>query len=338
MRSAAKGRTGAAKALAVLGLTVWFLLGGIVPGTAHAGWVITSRHGSGKRFDSEATYFQKDRIRAESGQTAHVMDFVARRIIWIDHAERRYSVMTFEQFRQMIRESMRAARQAMDEMKARGIAIPGQAAKPKGKVTVSRIEGATVAGYACDGYRIFVGGKPEEDLWVTRKIDLSSEIGPAVMKEFEDLSREMRRTGFASRSFEEDPAYEKIVRAGYPMKTVDKESGYVNEVTRVERKSIDAALFAEPRGYRKQTFEEMMGGGGQASGGPAAPRRLAPGARGAGGRTPAEVKPAPAVPSAGGSAEEAGEQAAEEAREQKEGALDAIRGGAREGIRKMLGW
>lgn len=318
--------------------------GGILIGTAEAGWVIASRHGSGNRFDQEVSYFQKDRVRQESGDTVHVMDFIRRQIIWIDKRERKYSVMTFDEFRQMLRESMKAARGAMDEMKKRGIAIPGMTEPPKGKVTVSRIAGATVAGYACDGYRILVGGTAVEELWVTRKIDLSSEIGPAMRREFDELSREARKLGFAPQGFEEDPAYRNLMESGYPMKTVDKESGFINEVTRVEKRAIDAALFAEPKGFRKESFRTMTGAG---------TRKPAVGADEYTGPPPPRPASKPAAGEAGGAAGKAadvGKQTAGEAveaakegatepfEEKKGGALDSIREGTKERIKKLFKW
>jgi hypothetical protein len=109
----------------------------------------------------------------------------------------------------MVRESMKASRQAMDEMKRQGIPVPGTASRPKGKVTVSRLSGATVAGYECDGYRVSAGGGPREDIWVTRKIDLMGE---------------MKNMGPDSDEYVESAEYRKIMEGGYPMRFVDRGS------------------------------------------------------------------------------------------------------------------
>ena len=169
-------------------------------------------------------------------------------------------MMTFEEFKKMVREGMKASRQAMDEMKRQGIPVPGVPSRPKGKVTVSRLSGATVAGYECDGYRVSVGGGPREDIWVTRKIDLMGEMGPAVRKEFDDLSREMKNMGMDSDEVEESAEYRKIMEDGYPMKFVDKGSGMVQQVTLVEKKTISASLFEEPKGYEKVPYDKMTFG------------------------------------------------------------------------------
>jgi hypothetical protein len=320
-------------------------------GTADAGWVIHSRtSGSGSKAEQEVSYFQRDRVRTEASGGAHVMDFAARKIIMIDTGGKKYNVMTFEEFKKIVRESMKASRQAMDEMKRQGIPVPGTASRPKGKVTVSRLSGATVAGYECDGYRVSAGGGPREDIWVTRKIDLMGEIGPAAWKEFEDLSREMKNMGMDSDEYEGSAEYRKIMEGGYPMKFVDRGSGLVREVTLVEKKTISASLFEEPKGYEKVPHDKMTYGtsaGAPASGKgipqrgetmrPETERSAGEGAAGAAGAV-------------GGRATDYGKQSAEEAKgaasrgaqepvqEKKGEVLDSIREGTKEGVKKLFKW
>src|SRR3972149_1747464 len=309
-------------------------------GTADAGWVIHSRtSGSGGKAEQEVSFFQRDRVRTEASGSVHVMDFAERKIITIDTGGKKYSVMTFEEFKKMVREGMKASRQAMDEMKRQGIPVPGVPSRPKGKATVSRLSGATVAGYECDGYRVSVGGGPREDIWVTRKIDLRGEMGPAVRKEFDDLSREMKNMGMDSDEVEESAEYRKIMEDGYPMKFADRGSGMVQEVTLVEKKTISASLFEEPKGYEKVPYDKMTFGpsAGAPASGKGTPRRgetMRPGAAGAvGGRAADYGKQ---------SSEEAKDAASrgdqEPAQEKKGEGLDSIREGTKEGIKKLFKW
>ena len=324
----------------------------LAAGVADAGWEIHSRSiGKGGQGEEEVSYFQKDRIRSESAGSTTVMDFASRKIIWIDKKERKYSVMTIDEFKRMMREGLRNASQAMEEMKKQGIPVPGSSPAPKGKVTMSRITGATVAGYACDGYRVSVGGDPREDVWVTKKIDLRGEIGPAVWKEFEDLSREMKTMGLRSDDYEASAEYRKIMESGYPMKVVDRESGGVQEVTRGEKKTIAASLFEEPQGYEKVPFDRMTHGSAEgmpASGGkfPGQGETIRRGAKesrekgvsgqavgGAGGKDVDSGK------EAAGEAKDAATQGAQEPVQEKKGeVLDGISGGAKEGIKKLFKW
>lgn len=323
-------------------------------GTAEAGWVIHAESRGGRMgTDKETTHFQKQKIRSEGGDQANIMDFSARRILWIDKKQRKYSSMTFEEFKQVMRESMRQAGAAMEEMKKAGIQLPGQSTAPRGKVTVSKGPGATVAGYACDGYRVSVGGKLSEEIWVTRKIDLASEMGRNVMKEFEDLNRELKKMGADLKQEVDDPEYARIYEGGYPMRSVDKESGFVHEVTRVERKEISADTFGEPKGYTKVPLREQFGLPAEGSGaaklpGTKRPKAAVPSGDAVG--APSAPSEAPSSAAAGQKAADYGKQSAGETTdaakqgatqpfdEKKSEGLDAIKDGVSGGIKKLFKW
>ncbi len=334
---------------AVIVLIGWFFL----PGTADAGWVIHSRGtGPDGRVGKEVLFFQQDRIRADAEDSAHVMDFVSRKIIMIDYREKTYSVMTFEEFKKMFRENIKVAHEAMEEMKRQGISMPEPPLRPRGKVTVSRLTGATIAGYGCDGYRVSVGGEPREDIWVTKEIDVWREIGPAMWREFVDLSREMKAAGLPSDDEEESAEYRKIAESGYPMKVVDKQSGHVEEVTGVERKAIAVSLFEEPYGYEKVPYDRMMYGSSEGipSSGKRSPWQEETIQRDAERSREEEASADTESGGVGGKVVDYGKQSAEEAKdaatrgakepvqEQKREILDSIREGTREGIKKLFKW
>lgn len=320
----------------------------LLPGTAGAGWVIHSRSTGFGGKAKEVTYFQRDKVRTEIGGSAHVMDFAAKKILMIDNGKRQFSVMTFEEFKRMVREGMKQASQAMEELKRQGIPVPGPPSRPAGKISVSRIPGATIAGYACDGYRVSTGETVTEEIWVTKKIDLSKEFGPGMQEEFEELTREAKKMGFpGGQEPEADPAYRQVLESGYLMKMIDKGSGYVQEVTRVGRKTIAASLFEEPKGYEKVPFDRMTYG---SSEGVPAPGEMPP-VKGQSMPEDAEIprqgSPAGGV---GGRAADYGKQTAEEAKdaasrgaqepvqEKKGDVLDSIREGAKEGVRNLFKW
>lgn len=267
--------------------------------------------GQGGTPDTGVAYFQRDKIREESRDQATVMDFASRRIIMVHDKEKTYSVMTFDEFKKMMRESMGEARAAMEEMKRQGYPVPGAPSPQTGNVTVAGIGKATVAGYPCDGYRVSRGGVAAEDVWVTRKIDPTKELGPAVWKEFEELTQEAKKMGFDSKEKGNDSAYQKILEGGYPMKTVDKRSGNVHEVTRAENKTLPASLFAEPQGYRKVPYDRLGGDSGDRE-------RREEGL-------------------SAGQKEMIGREKEPDQGKKGEG-LDSVREGAKEGIKKLFKW
>lgn len=231
-------------------------------GAAEAGWVIESRRSGGgqQEPEKETNWFQRDKVRTEGGDYAHVLNYKERKFIGINKKEKKYSVMTFDEYRKKVLGAMKVTEQWQEDMKRKGNFSPADAKKEK--VTVKRLGGGTVAGYPCDGFRVTRGDAEgtiwsEEEFWITNKIDLSSEFGPAAMKEFDDLSREQDRLGMGSWEDNLDPAYKKIFDSGYTMKEVDKRGNSTNEVTRAERKSIDDSLFREPKGYARVPFEKL---------------------------------------------------------------------------------
>jgi hypothetical protein len=248
---------------------------------------------------------------------------------------------------------MAVAKQAIDEMKRQGIPFPGggAASRPKGEITVSRIAGATIAGFPCDGYRVSVAGEPREDIWVTKKIDLSGEIGPATWKEFEELALEMKKMGLEYDDLEEAAEYRKIMESGYPMKTEAQGAQFVQEVTRVEKKELPATMFQEPKGYEQVSFDRMTSKSseGMPSGVKMPPwqgQTMPPGMEKQG-------KEAPAGDVAGTAedqATEVGKQKAGEAgdaatrgakqpvQEKERDVLDSIEESAKEGIKKLFKW
>lgn len=316
------------------GAIYWSSIFGLVLflGTAEAGWVIQVESRGGMETTQETTWLQKEKIRSEGGDHAHIMDFTERRVLWIDSKQRKYSSMTFEEFKQFIRESMRQASAAMEEMKKMGIQVPGQPAGPRGKVTVRKGPGATVAGYACDGYSVSVGGKLSEEIWVTRRIDLASELGSKAKKEFEDLERDLKKMGTAFKPEVEDPEYAKIFEGGYPMRIQDKESGFVREVTKAEKKDVSADVFREPKGYAKVPITDLYGISREDTGGQrpssAAPRATDPGGRGADYRRRQAEE----------AAEAARQDAYRQSEEQRSEGADAAKEGVGEGIRKIFKW
>jgi len=138
-----------------------------------------------------------------------------------------------------------------------------------------------------------------------------------MMKEFEELSREARRMGPDAGETEGDPEYRKIMEGGYPMRVVDLQSGFTREVTRVDKKTLDASLFEEPKGYKKEPARTLFGGMGE----------IPPGSGGVPGRPPS-----------GELSEPAGKGEKQDVPEKKEGGADIIPGGATEGIKKLFKW
>lgn len=316
----------------LLAAGVWMFLAG----TGSAGWEIHERTTSPTGGDTkQVTYLEKNRVRVEMPDSVQVMDFRSRKILMIDKREKTYSVMTFDEFKRMVRENMKAASKAIEEMKRRGISIPGAASQPKRRIEVRKLPGATIAGYPCDGYQVRKDGEVTEEIWTTTKIDLSREFDPANYREFADLSRETANMIPGGEETKPDPALQKVYESGYVMKTVYKETGDVDQVTRAERKTLPASLFTEPKGYKKVPSAMRSISRKDRAEEPGAMSPARPG------RQEFERSHGDGVVPGGQSGEVAGtpsEGAKNPDGEKEGGGLDSLREGAKKGIRKLFKW
>ncbi len=131
--------------------------------------------------------------------------------------------------------------------------------KNKDAWKVKKLGKETVSGYTC------------EHVLVTRGDDAKSEMEWWTSKDIAGLSYESMR-GLMRRNADNDEGVLKALRDagadGFVVRMVTREKGNPNpvttmEITKVEKKSVPAALFEIPAGYRKA--EGMMGAMGVAS-------------------------------------------------------------------------
>lgn len=125
--------------------------------------------------------------------------------------------------------------------------------------TVKKLGKETVNGYSC------------EHVLITRGDDAKSELEWWTSKDIAGLSYESMR-GLMRRNADNDEGIMKAVRDagadGFAVKMITREKGNLNpvmtmEISKVEKKSVPAALFEIPAGYKKA--EGMMGAMGVAS-------------------------------------------------------------------------
>ncbi len=106
-----------------------------------------------------------------------------------------------------------------------------------------------IAGYPCEQF-IINRNNEVTDLWGTKKLgQLVKAISKAMGQEHTNVA---------------EGATNEVMKMGiYPMLSTTKLDGSViesQEVTRIETKALDAALFNLPAGYKKQKSVEMMNG------------------------------------------------------------------------------
>ena len=267
---------------------------------ASAGWVIDQvMKGGGDDNNRQRLFLQQNRLKTlvmdgANVTNAVVMDLDAQTITQIDYKQRAYTTATAAEYAALMRQGFEkmgeAAGQMQSQMKeleeqlknlppeqrrqieammkqAQGAQrSPAQPqAKPEDctpdKVDVKRTgKNITVAGYEASGYQVFTNGKLDSEVWIAPAITAAREIDPQKLERMmKEMMKALPHCPPRGQMFGADPMW-KLMKDGYPVRSVDKDGGSVIEVVKAESRSLGATEFQAPSGFARKTLQEMMGG------------------------------------------------------------------------------
>lgn len=266
------------------------VLGAAAP--AGAGWVIdeTTKSGSDDK-SRQRLFLQSNRIKAVSFDgnrttEAMVMDLDAQTITHIDYKDRAYMVATAKEYAEALSRGMQMAGESMGketELKnlppeQRGAleAMMKQAqqgakaqAPPQVKAAdcapdkvdiKSNGKRATVAGYDASGYQVFANGKLDSEVYIAPAITAVRELDAQKLERMvTDMLKAFPQCPPRRGMIGADPVW-KLMKDGYPVRSIEKDGASTTEVTRAENRSIGVAEFQPPAGFARKTLQEMMGG------------------------------------------------------------------------------
>ncbi len=188
--------------------------------SSQAGWIIekSSKPGFGGTETKTTEYYQDNKIKTVSEGEITVIDFEKGVLISTNPQEKTYIEEPIGEFIKTIAQTMESSmaalkeqmakqmegmspeqRKMMEEMMSKqGIKMPGQEPKEKPQVSIeveklSKTE--EIAGFKATAYRVSVGGKPQEEIWLAPEINISEEIDFEKMEKFQ---REMSKSLEAS--------------------------------------------------------------------------------------------------------------------------------------------
>jgi Domain of unknown function (DUF4412) len=226
---------------------------------------------------------------------AVVMDLDAQTITHIDYSERAYTTATATEYAEMMRQGFQMMGEAaggqmqtqLKEMEEQLKQLPPeqrrqiealmksaqQSAQQKqapklrpedcapDKVEIKRTgKNVTVAGYDATGYQIFSNGKLDSEVWIAPAITAVREIDPAKLERMvHEMVKALPRCPPRGQMFGADPVW-KLMKDGYPVRSVEKDGGTVTEVVKAESRSLGAGEFQPPAGFARKSLKEMMGG------------------------------------------------------------------------------
>jgi Domain of unknown function (DUF4412) len=281
------GRRGR-RQIACYGIVLW-TLGIWFPMVARAGWVIEQSEYANPGAEGTKTtqYISKNRLKTVGEGNIFIMDFARDIFIATDQENRVYWSGTVDEYVQEVQKFQQAAnnlvRQQMEEamkemapdqrkatedllqqMRGSGTPSPSQQSAKRPEVKVeSTPETATIAGSKATKIMVYADGKPYQEVWLAKGTTLKGDLD---LKRMRGLQAKLTQAIIADTSsrqvVEEDPAYEKMLDQGYPVKVVDLgergEPESAIEVTRLEKRDIPDKEFQPPAGYRRIDLREFF--------------------------------------------------------------------------------
>jgi len=267
--------------IACYGIVLW-TLGVWFPMVAHTGWVIEQSEYANPGAEGTKTtqYISKNRLKTVGEGNIFIMDFARDIFIATDQENRVYWSGTVDEYVQEVQKFQQAAnnlvRQQMEEamkemapeqrkatedllqqMRSSGTPSPSQQSAKRPEVKVeSTPETATIAGSKATKIMVYADGKPYQEVWLAKGTTLKGDLDLKRMRGLQTkLTQAIMADSLSRQVVEEDPAYEKMLDQGYPVKVVDLgergEPESAIEVTRLEKRDIPDKEFQPPEGYRR---------------------------------------------------------------------------------------
>jgi hypothetical protein len=107
---------------------------------------------------------------------------------------------------------------------------------------------------------VFSNGKLDSEVWIAPAITAVSEIDPAKLERMmREMLKALPQCPPRGQLFGADPVW-KLMKDGYPVRSVEQGGGTVTEVVKAESRSIGAAEFQAPAGFARKPLSELMGG------------------------------------------------------------------------------
>jgi hypothetical protein len=252
-----------------------------MPMMAGAGWMVEQIEYANLGAEGTRTlqYISKNRLKTAGDGATFIMDFAKNLFIATDQESRVYWSGTVDAYVQEVKSFQQAAnelaRQQMEEavkempphqrksvedlLQRMRNANVSSASPPAAKRPVVHVEAtaetATIAGQVATKTLVSADGKPYQEVWLAKGFTLKGDLDLKRLRGVQAQLTQAIMAGLHSRqAVEEDPAYERVLEQGYPMKIVEFGEGgepeSVTEVVRLEKRDIPEHEFQVPEGYR----------------------------------------------------------------------------------------
>lgn len=207
--------------------------------------------------EEETIYVAGNMMRIdEPGNNQSTIMRMDKELIWhIDHDEKTYQEISFQQMRQGMEKAQAAMEEAMKKMtpeqkkmmEQMGMKMPGMQTEKMFDLQKTG-KSATVNGYKCEQYILKKSGHSgnDEEWWVTKDLGKFENFGKMMAKMFEGMSGGMM-SGMES--------FAKL--DGIPVKMVEQDENEqeITEIKNVTQTDVAPAKFTPPENYRKKEMD-----------------------------------------------------------------------------------
>lgn len=117
-----------------------------------------------------------------------------------------------------------------------------------------------IAGEEAEKYEIYIDGKLNEEIWITKRADLRSEIDFAEISKMIKNFKLMGNTTTADNLLHVDE-YTELFEKGFPVKSVDHSFGkvvYIEEVTDIKTEEFQEEKFQPQSDYSEKPIESLF--------------------------------------------------------------------------------
>ena len=219
----------------------------------------------------------KIKFEEETGQAAAIFDLNTGEMIQIDRQNKRYVAAKPDEYFKFIQDITTRMKSEMEKqlsqlppdkraqmeemMKSQGMSLPGGSTKPKNLKLQKPGKEDKIAGYKSVKYEIYEDGRLIEEIWTSNQV-LDNEIDIKKMSNYLQKIKDIsENAGGMMINPEGQTVYKEVFESGFPMKTVDHDSGdgvYIEEITKVSKANLNDSDFLAPSDYKKITLQEMM--------------------------------------------------------------------------------
>lgn len=195
----------------------------------------------------------KDRVRMSDPKVTTIFDYKADRLVVLLPSKKIYWNGTSDEYLKTARRISPKGRFAPGEMDKIG----------KLSVTIEELpEKIEIAGKVATKFAIKMDGYPFQDVWVTDAFGIEKDLDYDRFQAMQlKLAQGMQSGyGLALTTMQKDPMYQKINRAGFPMRT----NSYLGEaimgtqILRVAQKELPDSDFAAPKDFKRVPLVEFI--------------------------------------------------------------------------------